>query len=82
MEAWYHDAKIKTVTWEVTWMADHDMGEACPHTARIYVEVTTTFDSIDSTGYMLPVAVTWLVTFSIKKARDFRPVGMRCKLGF
>ena len=20
-------------------MADHDMGEACPHTARIYVEV-------------------------------------------
>ena len=44
--------------WEVTWMADHDMGEACPHTARIYVEVTTTFDSIDSTGYMLPVAVT------------------------
>ena len=36
-------------------MADHDMGEACPHTARIYVEVTTIFDSI---GYMLPVAVT------------------------
>ena len=36
-------------------MADHDMGEACPHTARIYVEVTTIFDSIDSTGYMLPV---------------------------
>ena len=27
-------------------MADHDMGEACPHTARIYVEVTTIFDSI------------------------------------
>ena len=58
MEERYHDTKIKTVTWEVTWMADHDMGEACPHTARIYVEVTTTFDSIDSTGYMLPVAVT------------------------
>ena len=56
--AQYHDTKIKTVTWEVTWMADHDMGEACLHTARIYVEVTTIFDSIDSTGYMLPVAVT------------------------
>ena len=39
-------------------MADHDMGEACPHTVRIYVEVTTIFDSIDSTGYMLPVVVT------------------------
>ena len=39
-------------------MSDHQIGTMRPHTERVYVEVTTIFDSIDSTGYMLPVAVT------------------------
>lgn len=56
-------------------MAAHGIGTAHPHTERTYVEVTATFDS---TGYMQPVAVTWLDgrTFSIEKAQDFRPAGI------
>lgn len=39
---------------------------------RIYVKVTSDFDS---TGYMLPRAITWSDgrTFKIETVRDFRP---------
>lgn len=56
-------------------MSDHHIGTMRPHTECVYVEVSARFDS---TGYMLPVAVTWSDgrTFPIKKVRDFRPAGM------
>lgn len=41
-------------------------------TERVYVKVDSTFDS---TGYMLPTAITWADgrTFPIDKVQDFRP---------
>lgn len=46
-----------------------------PHTKRVYVKVTSEFDS---TGYMQPVSIIWADgrTFPIEKVRDFRPAGM------
>ena len=44
------------------------------HTERIYVKVTSDFDS---TGYMQPKSITWEDgrTFPIEAVRDFRPAG-------
>src|SRR5699024_11908708 len=44
------------------------------HTERIYVKVTSDFDS---TGYMQPTSITWTDgrTFPIDAVRDFRPAG-------
>lgn len=44
------------------------------HTERIYVKVTSDFDS---TGYMQPKSITWADgrTFPIDAVRDFRPAG-------
>ena len=44
------------------------------HTERIYVKVTSDFDS---TGYMQPKSITWTDgrTFPIDAVRDFRPAG-------
>ena len=56
-------------------MSDHHIGTMRPHTERVYVEVSASFDS---TGYMQPVAVTWSDgrTFPIEKVQGFRPAGM------
>ena len=42
---------------------------------RVYVRVTSSFDS---TGYMMPLSITWEDgrTFRIETVRDFRPAGM------
>ena len=45
-----------------------------PHTERIYVKVTSEFDT---TGSMVPLSITWADgrTFAIEAVRDFRPAG-------
>ena len=45
------------------------------HTERIYVKVTSEFDT---TGSMVPLSITWADgrTFAIEAVRDFRPAGM------
>src|SRR5699024_11968614 len=44
------------------------------HTERIYVKVTSEFDT---TGSMVPLSITWADgrTFAIEAVRDFRPAG-------
>lgn len=45
-----------------------------PHTERIYVKVTSEFDT---TGSMVHLSITWADgrTFAIEAVRDFRPAG-------
>ena len=44
------------------------------HTERIYVKVTSEFDT---TGSMVPLSITWADgrTFAIDAVRDYRPAG-------
>ena len=54
--------------------SSHSRAAAKRHIERVYVKVTSEFDT---TGSMVPLSITWADgrTFAIEAVRDFRPAG-------